>query len=176
MINLEPLTDIINMDFSQLRALDGRATNESIELFVAKINEFFSELKKSNPPTVEDTKLINIALNQIIDKANTAEMNYYTIRNQKPEHAEYRDVDVSQYKIESLEKLPQRMQYWAAGERFGDTIRNAREHRKAVIHLRLWSSNEKEHKYPGLFLDRLDNKRQRLDFASDNERSPANNR
>lgn len=134
MANFTPLNEILDMDLHQLRANQGRATDAAIKLFVVKLNEFFSQFGNTKPDLNEKNTFSQI-MNSIIAKINEVEMEYFRNKNSTDEAMKH--VNLDSYKI-TFEKLPTRMQFWAATKEFGATIRNPVEHRRAVSYLQTW--------------------------------------
>jgi hypothetical protein len=131
------------MDFTQLRGLkspDGaRATDEAIHCFVDNLVLFFSQFKQK--PTPDQFKIYLDYMNQITAKVNESEKDYYLKKYtaECPEHAEVMTLHVA---LKSFKDLPTRMQYWAASEEHGGTIRNSENHIIAVNKLDEWASSQ----------------------------------
>jgi hypothetical protein len=136
------------MDFTQLRKLDApggkRATDEAIELFVNSLNDFFVQFE--GLPTALHLQTYKTYMDTITQKVNESEYNYYLKRYQIefPDDAE---VMAETNKLSSFKDIPTRMQYWAASHKWGDSIRNARNHVKAVKSMEAWAAmfNHKRH-------------------------------
>lgn len=77
---------------------------------------------------------------------NESEHSYYLDKYK----AEYPDQDAetmaSSTELKSFKDIPKRMQFWAASEKWGDSIRNPKQHRKAIKCLDKWATffTEKE--------------------------------
>ncbi len=140
MIDFTPLVDILNMDLSQLRANSGRATDDAILLLVTKLNEFFAQFEIN--PTPEEQGVFDKVMGEIIQKINMVEKDYF--KQKYINDPEMKDIDLNLYTIQSYKALPELMQYFAAGEKFGDTIRNPSEHIKAITSLQKWPNIKKE--------------------------------
>ncbi|ODN41706.1 hypothetical protein [Piscirickettsia litoralis] len=69
MADFSQLLDLTRMDYSKMRALNGRATDEAIELFVRKLNSFFSQFEKS-APTKNDITNYEKIMTQVTNKIN----------------------------------------------------------------------------------------------------------
>ena len=156
MADFEPLEKVLNMDFSQMRALDTsggkRATDKAIHDFVSALSEFFSQFDKK--PSKEELKTYLGLMDKITQKINETEYNYYLGKYT----AMYPD-DLDKVKsmalgnlLKSYRDIPTRMQYWAASEEFGGAIRNAQQHALVVKKLNQWGSAEVKMKSSRFFV------------------------
>lgn len=149
-LNCSALEDIYNMDFTQMRALEGsekrhRATDNAIKYFVEKLNEFFSQFQNLPKEVGQDLTLKEAVANyaewmeKIINKINISERNYYKKKYESSDTLEENHLNsyLNTFNVK-LNKLPDRMQHWAASYDFGDSIRNPVEHRKAKDFLNKW--------------------------------------
>ncbi len=134
MADFTPLEAILNSDLTQLRALNGRATDEAIIFFVGKLNEFFSQFQNKKPTNTELKQFLKI-MSKLISEINSVEVAYYQKKYEFDD--EMKHVDLHGYEI-TLNKLTTRMQYWAAAEGYADAIRNPAAHREAVLKLDQW--------------------------------------
>ena len=141
MPNFLNLENILEMDFKQMRCLQcaggARATDDAIHLLVNNLVQFFSQFKKD--PTHEQLKIYLDYMKKITTKINESEYDYYLKKYSKesPEHMKTMALGCL---LKSFKDLPKRMQYWAASEEFGDTIRNSKNHIIAVKNLDKWAS------------------------------------
>ena len=122
-----------DFDFTQMRALVNRATDEAIISFVGILNDFFSQFAEIEP-SLEELQTYTKYMNLILAKINEVEYDF-ALANYSKTEPEYAHIMAEGVKLSDISKIPTRMQYWAAGESFGDTIRNASEHSKAVEQL-----------------------------------------
>ena len=141
MTSFTSLTQIIDMDFTQMRALPApggaRATDAALVEFTSKLNNFFVQFQK-NTPSSADKQTFKTLMDKIIDKINVAEYAYYLekYRQDEPEQCE----SMAQLnKITGFEAIPKRMQYWAASDVHGGTVRNLDAHKTSVLHLETWA-------------------------------------
>ncbi|KTC78804.1 hypothetical protein [Legionella cherrii] len=140
MPHFQNLQNILDMDFKQMRAIQGhegmRATDEAIHLFIDNLISFFSQFNE--PPTGEQLKTYQVYMEKITNKINASEYAYYLNKysTQYPKNAENM---ASGCMLKSFKDLPNRMQYWAASEKFGEAIRNAKNHSVAVKKLNKWA-------------------------------------
>ncbi len=145
------LQNILDMDFNQMRALQGRegmrATDDAIHLFVDNLTAFFSQFNE--PPTIEQLKTYKIYMEKITNKINISEYAYYLDK-----YSALYPVDAegmaSGCMLKSFKDIPKRMQYWAAAEEFGGAIRNAQNHASVVKKLNTWAVLIDKHN-PNLF-------------------------
>lgn len=140
MPHFQNLQNILDMDFKQMRAIPGheglRATDEAIHLFVDNLIAFFSQFNE--PPAKEQLKTYQVYMEKITNKINESEYTYYFNKYTAlyPEDAEKM---ASTCMIKSFKELPKRMQYWAASEEFGESIRNSKNHSIVVKKLNTWA-------------------------------------
>jgi hypothetical protein len=141
MPNFQKLQNILEMDFTQLRALEGsggkRATDAAIHLFVNNLVEFYSQFITS--PTAEQLKTYKLYMEEITNKINAIEYAYYLDKYtaECPEEAVRM---ASACLLQTFKDIPKRMQYWAASDEFGGTVRNAKNHVTAVKNLDKWAA------------------------------------
>lgn len=142
--NFQPLQNILDMDFSQMRVLESeghiyRATDEAISDFVKNLNTFFSQFQ--TPPAEEDIKTYADYMQKITIKINQKEYAYflekYTHEGVEPEIAK---LMAEANKLKSFKYISARMQFWAASKEFGDTVRNPVAHVSAVKSLDKWAA------------------------------------
>lgn len=140
MTSFESLQTILDMDFTAMRALpcEGgmRASDEAITAFVTNLNLFFNQFQIEHP-TPTDLSMYQTLMTAITEKISLAELTYYLEKYQNDE-PDARQSMAEQNKLSSFKEIPRRMQYWAAGETFGDTIRDAKNHIKAINHMNHW--------------------------------------
>lgn len=130
-MNFDYLDAILEMNFSQLRANNGRATDEAIVFFVSNLNLFFTKNDVKHP-TPDETITFHKKMSAMISKINEAEYNYYLVQHQNDGSSEEEIANIAANYELTLEKLPDRMQYWAATEVFGEAVRNSSAHIIAV--------------------------------------------
>ncbi len=139
MTDFQHLENILKSDFTQMRVLhapDGmRATDEAIYSFIDNLNAFYGQF--SGLPNPSDLNTYAIYMEQITAKINASEYAYYLDKYKKvyPDIAEGM---ASSCKLHTFKDIPIRMQYWAASEEFGGTIRNAEKHAIAVRNFNKW--------------------------------------
>ncbi|KTD74636.1 hypothetical protein [Legionella waltersii] len=148
MIQYEALSELLSSDLYQLRAENGHATLEAITQFVNRINVFFGPFKQRAHidkviPTPKEIDYINDQLKELFGKLSTVEKEYFAKKyKQDPAYAEFTEDQmremIASHEISSLSTLRKRMQFWAATDSFGATIRNPKEHRAAVNALDNW--------------------------------------
>ena len=151
-IQYESLEKILAMDFSQLRALkisnndapeelaeaDSRATDEALLIFVQNFADFFTQFSSLSKPETQYLDTYESYLHKIIEKVNESEYQYYLTKyKQHGEKAEFMAKFASY--VKDGRGLATRMQYWAAVEIFGDSIRNSDTHRYVATQLQKWS-------------------------------------
>ena len=138
MINFNALNEILEMDFSQMRAKDNtRATDEAIIKFLTLATTFYSQC--SQAPSKEELAEYSHIMDLITAKISTAEIVFYTkkYRNEGQTKEMTEQMAVSQA-LRNFSQIPTRMQYWSAGERWGENIRNPELHSKVVKQMRIW--------------------------------------
>ncbi|RUR10689.1 hypothetical protein [Legionella sp. km772] len=121
-----------------MRALDKhRATDEAILSFVSLLNEFYSQC--SSKPSQEELDEYTRIMKLITARINLSEVAHFTQQYlDDGEQAEVVKSLASAQALQTFNAIPTRMQYWAAGERWGDPIRNAAAHSQAVKHMEKW--------------------------------------
>lgn len=142
MPNFQILEDIVHFDYSQMRALDGkRATDEAIYLFVSLFNRFF-ESAKEDIINIDILMSYNQYLKNIYNNIDQYEVLFFK-RKYQTEFSDY-PAETIKYMSDSnsiqnkKNGLQTRLQYWAAGENLGDSIRNPIEHRRLIKNLNKW--------------------------------------
>lgn len=136
------LQALLELDYKQLRALPCDAghcaTDEAIKTFVNHLIIFFSKFPSQKPDQLQLTIYLAY-MKQIIVKINESERSYYLNKYK----AEYPDQDTetmaTSTELKSFKDIPQRMQFWAASKKWGDSIRNPAQHRKAIDYLNTWA-------------------------------------
>lgn len=144
MRDFNSLQKLLNMDFTQLRALPAaggcRASDEAIAEFVNCLNSFFSQFDHQMIPTGQEIATYATYITNLTAKINESERAYYVEKYRKeqyPEQTVQYMADTCQ--IKSFRDLPKRMQFWAAAEKHGDSIRNPDNHKTAVTNLNRWA-------------------------------------
>ena len=164
MPNFDSLNNLIDFDYSQMRALkyDNRsmATNDVIFNFVKNLNDFFDQFNNQQPDK-ETLNQFEKIINQVISKASNTEYLYYKDKYSKEYGSEYGVEMAESAKINDISALRSRMQYWAASETWGDAIRNPEMHIKATDSLNIWdkylkNQNNLNYTPPVLFNKKLD--------------------
>jgi hypothetical protein len=150
MIRYDALNELLSSDLSQLRAENGHGTLIAITQFVNGIVEFFEQFERFSKhgkviPTPQEIKNINQQIKQLFSKLSTVEKEYYSKKYmQDPDYAEFPADQLTRLiaanGISSMTTLRKRMQYWAATDKFGETIRNPKQHQAAVNALDKWDS------------------------------------
>ena len=139
MTSFESLQEILDMDFTAMRALPCvggmRASDEAITAFVTNLNLFFNQFQEKPTPT--DLSRYQDLMTAITEKINIAEFSYY-LEKYQDEKPDVQKSMAESNKLSSFKSLPTRMQYWAASEQFGNAIRNAENHRQALKHMNDW--------------------------------------
>lgn len=134
MADFTPLNNLLSWDFSQLRANNGKATDEALKFFTGQLNTFFDQFKENNP-SKSDIQQFNQLMDQVLAKINHIEVAYHQkLYANNPEALK----NISSNCEIKLKQLPIRMQFWAATEEFGGAIRNAKAHRMTVNYLNKW--------------------------------------
>lgn len=140
MINFDELEQIKEMDFSQMRkkpcAGGMCATDEAIFEFLSHLNNFFVQFTEYAPSEAHLRHYAKL-MTEIADKASQAEIDYYTKKytpSEGPENA----ARLAAANFLNYEKLPTRMQYWSAGEEWGDRLRNNDLHKKVIQSINRW--------------------------------------
>jgi hypothetical protein len=137
------LRTLLELDYKQLRALPCDAghcaTDEAIEKFVNQLIEFFSKFDHIKPDQLQ-LAIYLAYMKQITININMSEHSYYLDKYK----AEYPDQDAETMatanELKSFKDIPKRMQFWAASEKWGDSIRNPEQHRKAIHSLNTWAT------------------------------------
>ena len=142
MSNFEPLKVALAMDFTQMRAKKQReincATDEAIKLFVSCFRDFFAQF--ASRPSEAELQEYKQIMDRITNKINDAELAYFT--KKYTDESKYSTDEVSHmtsfHALKGYQGIPTRMQYWAAGEQYGGTIRNAEMHANVVHQMDKW--------------------------------------
>lgn len=150
MYNFTSLEELaIHFNFHHMRTLDGmRATNEALLQFYHLLNLFFDQFPKNQHIDIPILQKYIELMTIITQRINDAEHTYFLAKyqteeqNQTPEFIK-KMADCN--RLLSFKMLPSRMQYWAAGNFFGDTIRFPEEHRKTVKQLQHWNNEVEAH-------------------------------
>jgi len=144
MINFDILNSILAFDFSQMRKKinlrgDAGATDEALLSFLNLFSDFYSQC--TSKPNKEELAEYERLMQLITECINTSEVNYYTEKyiaaGETPEMAA--EMACLQA-LQNFNGIPIRMQYWAAGEKWGDSIRNPELHSPLIKQMKIWSS------------------------------------
>ena len=131
---------LVNYDFTQMRALHNRASDAALMFFHQNLANFFNQFGDTRP-SLQELQTYVALMQQITENINIAERAYFTekyTREMPDEAPEVLESCVEHNLLESYESIPSRLQFWAAGEHFGDTIRFAEEHLETVRGLDRW--------------------------------------
>ena len=144
MITFDELENILAMDLTKMRALDAsggkRASDVAINSFVNGLVSFYNQFKE---PSAMYLEIYQDYMERIVAKINKAEYDYY-LQKYTEEGQQQAEAMAASSMLVSVQDLPKRMQYWAAAEKFGDTIRNAENHRIAVKGISDWANFERK--------------------------------
>jgi hypothetical protein len=141
MHSFQALEELLAYDFTQMRGLGNRATDEALVFFHKHFRAFFDQFGRK-VPSIPELNLYLEFLNKMTDRINDAEEAYHFrkfLTDNDQNSAEDARLMASFTRLESFVKIPVRMQFWAAGANFADTIRYAKEHKKTIAHLNAWS-------------------------------------
>jgi hypothetical protein len=135
---LEALT---HFDYTQMRALEQRrATNEAMKTFVNLFNGFFNSAVERITLAIA-TQYVTF-IQQISLKIDQDESVFFKEKYRFENPDFYDEVIDSMVKLNAIENkcqgIQRRMQFWAAGNSHGDTIRNVEAHIELVQHLNKW--------------------------------------
>lgn len=145
MANFEPLYQILKMDFSQLRTLDGRATDTSIISFVDELKEFFTQFDGSQVNLV-DKKRYHALMSQIINGINVEERIYFSKKLNSSKIKPASPINPETYDVTPA-TLPNRLDSFAGGERSGNTVRYSKNYMYVCNCLRQWLSSVEKPAY-----------------------------
>lgn len=148
MANFQNLQNILDMDFTEMRAIPGaggmRATDAAIRLFVNNLVSFYLQFEAD--PTKEQLRTYVMYMEAIKRKINISEYAYY-LDKYTPDYPEEAKNMAKICMIRSFQEIPKRMQYWAASEEFGGTIRNVKNHVLTLKHFYRWEElTKREHR------------------------------
>lgn len=144
MPNFHNLQNILEMDFTQLRALpcaDGRyrASDAAIVYFVNNLVAFFTQF--AGRPTLAELEEYLAYMNEITFQINISEyaFAYNDYQHSCPDSSQEEQETMARHnKLDSFKSIPVRMQFWAAAEQWSDPIRNPVNHGKAIDGLEKW--------------------------------------
>lgn len=146
MFSFEPLEQLLQMDLTQLRANNGCATDEAIEFFIQRLNEFFDQFDSAGPSEKDKAEFKEV-MQELIERINQVEVDYFREKfkrdysdSQSPETIESM---AQQTRLKNYEKLPTILQYWARRGEWGDAIHNPAAHSLAVKRIQAWSHQDK---------------------------------
>lgn len=141
MYSFKSLEGLLAFDFSQMRGLGNRATDDALLFLHKSFEDFFSQFGK-NKPGILDLTLYVAFLEKITASINKAEESYHYkkyLTEYGNDKAQLAQQMASFTCLDSFEKIPARMQFWAAGANFADTIRFPTQHKRTVHHLNIWA-------------------------------------
>ena len=131
MIVYTSLNELLTSDFTQLRAVNGRATNDAIHFVFTRLIAFFNQFTQR--PTATEINGYYQLMAQIIEKISQAEIEY---QQAKPEN-QLQDIDPSVYRI-SLSGLSLHLKNCASTGVMGDPIRFPEMYTQAKHFLTTW--------------------------------------
>ncbi len=142
MRSFEALETLAHFDYTSMRALDDhRASNEALLTFHNLLHVFFGQFSKDEKPDLAILTTYIHQMHQILSAINQQEYQFF-LQKYTAEHRELPPQTIewmaAESQVKSIAKIPSRMQFWAAGESFGDTIRYPEQHRKTVKLLTKW--------------------------------------
>ncbi|NDH08333.1 MAG: hypothetical protein EBY16_01715 [Gammaproteobacteria bacterium] len=135
------LTELESFDFRQMRANDGRATDEALEQFHQIFHAFFAQFpdKRIIPFDVLQTYVAQ--MRKITAKINQAEYQYFLAKYQaeySTETPQMRESMAKGNELDSYKKIRSRLQFWAASPTWGNAVRFPEEHLNTVKNLEAW--------------------------------------
>lgn len=142
MINYESLEQLVSMDFKKMRALEApggrRATDEAITLFVNGFLAFFSQFQQF--PNCFQLEKYKECLEKMTLRINIFEQEYYEQKYiSEGIEPNFAKVMAETCCLKSYKNIPERMQYWAASDTWGNSVRNPLNHVRAVKQMEEWS-------------------------------------
>lgn len=142
MSKFEPLTTVLAMDFTQMRAKKQAdincATDDAIRSFVSCFSDFFAQF--TSRPSEDELKQYQSIMEHISQRISSAEVNYYTNKYTLEGYSAEKATHLASFHaLKGYQGIPTRMQYWAAGEQWGETIRNAEMHAAVVNQMNQWA-------------------------------------
>jgi hypothetical protein len=140
MRNFESIESLLEFNFQEMRALGHRASDEALINLHLIFKTFFDQFR-SAPPSIEELQLYVNLLTHVVARINQFEYAYY-INKYQTEFTEMSAIDIEKMargcQIKNYQQIPIRLQFWAAGEAFGDSIRFPLEHRATIKNLEKW--------------------------------------
>lgn len=140
MRNFQLLESLVDFNYQEMRALGHRAGDEALIYFHQVFKSFFDQFKDT-PPSIHELQLYVNLLTQIVSCINPCEYAYHLNKYQR-EFPEMTAVEIQKMasvcQLKDYKQIPIRLQFWAASETFGDSIRFPLEHRATVKNLEKW--------------------------------------
>ncbi|NDH08332.1 MAG: hypothetical protein EBY16_01710 [Gammaproteobacteria bacterium] len=135
------LDELDHFDFTQMRALEGTATDDALEVFHRILNDFFNQF---------DTRLITPAaldhylehMQVITSIINEAEYQYFLAKYQTEyvnETLAMRESMANATRLNSYKKIPVRLESWSHDPNHKPSIRNPEQHVRIVEKFTLWN-------------------------------------
>ena len=136
------LTELESFDFRQMRANDGRATDEALEQFHQIFHAFFAQFpdKRIIPFDVLQTYVAQ--MRKITAKINQAEYQYFLAKYQAEyctETPQMRESMANATRLNSYKKIPVRLESWSHDPNHKPSIRNPEQHVRIVEKFTLWN-------------------------------------
>lgn len=136
----EHLQKLVDMDFTQMRALTSAkggkyATDEANSFFINTLMNFFTAF--DGKPNALEIKTYHDYMLKIAAKISQAEYAYYLKKYTEEAGLEMAKEAALPMLELTFDKIPVRMQYWAAAD-WGGVVRNPTEHVTVVKKLQLW--------------------------------------
>ena len=143
MVNYDDLHKLLEMDFGQMRVRKVTsgyaASDEAIHAFVTHLTTFFSQF--SNDPSAEVLAEYQKLMGHLTQKINDSEFRYFNEKYKDDGFKEDDALDLAKCcRLKSFKEIPNLMQFWAATETWGGTIRNANPHSLVVKKMQNWSN------------------------------------
>lgn len=142
MRTFDELEYLLAFDFSQMRALGNRATDEGLRTLYSTLMNFFESFHEGPTPTLDELNIYHIYMQQILRCINQAEYQYFLnkYRHEYPENSEEMHERMAQHcRLTSYEKLPGHFEYWSATGDYSGSIRLKREHKWISTQMRTWN-------------------------------------
>lgn len=140
MRSFDDLKYLSQFDFTQMRGLGNRATDESLNELSQRLRNFFEPFNHGPTPTIQELEHYNIYMFSILERINEAEYHYFLnkYRQEYPDFStETQEKMAKLCRFNSYKELPRHLAYWFAGEHFGD-IRLKTELQFIAYQMRRW--------------------------------------
>lgn len=135
------LDELDSFDFTQMRANDGRATDEALQQFHQIFQNFFAQYPDRRIISVDVLQSYVEQMRKITTEINEAEYQYFLAKYQteySDETPEMRGIMAEKSKLNSYQQIQARLQFWAASPTLGGTVRFPKEHLKTVKNMEAW--------------------------------------